>query len=227
MKIKDIIVLFESKEKIKQLPLINIKDDLYHVGSMDISKRKNNSYEGRGLSISTAPDAWRSINRGNTTGDTYQLIKPNNSFIDMHKISKKQFKKLYAWGIDNGYLKNTTVYTYTYYDDEMDQDLSHEFVSYEKLLKELDIDEDEYTEKLEYGEIEVNNDGVVITDKFKTTTGSDHLDLIVSIYAQENKLDIDGLYWRDKLDIRKYSAPRGVIFDDKLSSWVVKKLPTK
>ena len=65
----------------------------------------------------------------------------------MHKISKVQFKELYMWGINNGYLKSSTVYTYTYFDDEMDQDLSREFVSYEELLKELDIDEDEYTEK--------------------------------------------------------------------------------
>ena len=194
---------------------------------MDISKRKNGSYEGRGLSISTEPDAWRSINKGNTYGDTYQLIKPNNKFINMHKISKVQFKELYMWGINNGYLKSSTVYTYTYFDDEMDQDLSREFVSYEELLKELDIDEDEYTEKLEDGEIEVSSDGVVITDKFKTVTGSTHIDLIVSIYAQENKLDVDGLYWRDKLDIIRYSAPRGVIFDGKLSDWDVKKLPTK
>ena len=39
--------------------------------------------------------------------------------------------------------------------------------------------------KLEDGEIEVSSDGVVITDKFKTVTGSTHIDLIVSIYAQE------------------------------------------
>ena len=36
-----------------KLPTMNIKEDLYHVGSLDISKRKNNSHEGRGLSIST------------------------------------------------------------------------------------------------------------------------------------------------------------------------------
>ena len=39
----------------------NFPFPLYHVGSMDISKKTRNSYEGNGLSVSICPSAWESI----------------------------------------------------------------------------------------------------------------------------------------------------------------------
>jgi len=41
---------------------------VYHVGTMDITKKSFDSYEGSGLSISLHPEEWKKINK-NTFGE--------------------------------------------------------------------------------------------------------------------------------------------------------------
>ena len=63
------------------LPIFTF-DYLNHVGTLDISKKVKLNHEGsNGLSVTTEPEAWRRINKGVTTGDTYTLTKTSNKFI--------------------------------------------------------------------------------------------------------------------------------------------------
>ena len=45
-------------------------------------------------------------------------------------------------------------------------------------------------------------------------------DMLLTIYI-ENNTDFDGIWWLDKLDVQMLSAPRGVIFNNKLKEWQV------
>jgi hypothetical protein len=67
---------------------------LYHVGSLNVENKRDHSYEGAGLSVSTHPDAWRKIARGHVTGDTYQAVKPNNKFLNANRLSKNDKKEI-------------------------------------------------------------------------------------------------------------------------------------
>lgn len=110
-----------------------------------------------------------------------------------------------------------------YYDDEMEDTMVMEFNNIEDIIGEIDGIYDSLDDAIREGGVEIISDGYVITNKFKKLTNSEHIDLIVAIYCQETGYNTDGLWWSDKLDILKYSAPRGVIFDSKIDSWDISK----
>lgn len=224
MKIRDILNLIESVESGFKLPTTQVKGQLYHVGKLDISFRRNNSHEGRGLSISTEPDAWMKINKGLTTGDVYKVSKSGHKFINMLEISKDQYEQLFNWGVKKGYMERNAVYRIYFYDDELDDTVFIETSDTDELSDELDMIGMSYDDAIETGTLSVNANDYIVTDKFKAATGSEHKDLIVSLYCQHENIPADGLYWYETLDINKYSAPRGVIFDDKLQSWDITKV---
>jgi TM2 domain-containing membrane protein YozV len=224
--IKNMLLVESLSNKLAiKLPLIKIKTNLYHVGTMDKSKRKKFSHEGRGLSVSTVPNDWRIINRGMTTGDTYLLVKKTNIFVDVHAIDNNTWELLYNRGVDNGYLKQQTTYSYTYYDDDLDEEMHKTFNSEGEVLEEL-LSMGQYEtldDAIENEAIEINKGGYVATDKLITINeGNNDIKLIVSVYAIE-ETNVDGLFWFDELDVGKYSAPRGVIFDHMLSGWEIEK----
>ena len=65
--------------------------------------------------------------------------------------------------------------------------------------------------------------GYIMTDKMRERTLSyDALinpDQLLAVIYVEDVLDLDGVWWQDKLDVFKYSAPRGVINRHKLKDW--------
>lgn len=216
-------IIKESGMMIK-LPTMNIKEDLYHVGSLDISKRKNNSHEGRGLSISTEPEAWEAINKGRTVGDTHLVSKSSNKFVDMLRIDKGVYEELFSWGVSNGYMEQVVVYKVYWYDDELEETVYQELYDIDDVKIELEDMDISYEEAIEDEVLEVLEGGYSVTSKFKNETGSEHKDLIVSLYCQNENIVVDGLYWNETLSISKYSAPRGVIFDNMLGTWDIEKI---
>jgi len=46
--------------------------------------------------------------------------------------------------------------------------------------------------------------------------------LLLTIFV-EKTTNYDGIWWNDKLDVSKYSAARGVIFNSKLNNWKISK----
>ena len=223
MKINDILnestYNFINESKNITFPIKNIKDSIYHIGTMNIKDRSSReSHEGKSLSVSTEPNAWAKINKGFTGGDLWLLNKKNNKFVDMVKIDNDIWDQLYSWGEQSGYFKQQTMYKYCYYDDEMDDTLCQEFDTYEEALAEV-IDDDEKDN------IEKVSGAYIPTEKFKKETGTVfHKDLIVAIYCINKNINVDGLWWDEKLDILRYSAPRGNIFDHIVHTWNIKKV---
>ena len=195
--------------------------ELFHVGTLDSSNKREGSYEGSGLSVSTHPDEWRRIARGYVTGDTYIATKPNNIFINAHKLTKVIKSEIAKWGVQNGLLIPNETVIVSYYDDEIDDTVSQEFQSMEDAIEEYGEDlEDEY-------EVKINKNGFNPTDKLKqlannpriTPTGI--LDYVLPLYAEYN--GYDGVWWQDILDVSSYSAPRGVIVPSKINTWTFRK----
>ena len=196
------------------LPVKTLKG-LYHVGTLDASKKRD-GFEGAGLSVSTHPDAWKQIARGHVTGDTHSATKEGNKFLDAHGLSDAHNEQIKQWALENDYLAQQETVTVCYYDDEMEDDLCSTFNS-------MADAEAEYDEELEHMDVSVDKGGIVPTDKLKKETRQNRiestgvLEFVLPIFAEQQGLD--GVWWQDKLDVNRYSAPRGVIVPSKIKSW--------
>jgi GNAT superfamily N-acetyltransferase len=196
------------------LPVKTLKG-LYHVGTLDASKKRD-GFEGAGISVSTHPNAWKQIARGHVTGDTHSATKEGNKFLDAHSLSDAHNEQIKQWALKNDYLAQQETVTVCYYDDEMEDDLCSTFNS-------MADAEAEYDEELEYMDVTVEKGGIVPTDKLKKETRQNRiestgvLEFVLPIFAEQQGLD--GVWWQDKLDVQRYSAPRGVIVPSKIKSW--------
>ena len=201
---------------------------LWHVGSMNPNDKRNDSYEGAGLSVSVNPEEWQQIAR--IGGDLWELTKKGNKFVNFWRITKAQRKSIMDWAVANGFAEPAEIWRHSYmtqseYSDEPEERYS-DYHSEEEARAELGGYGDESEEK-----VEKVQGGVKATMKLaqrtkrdvKYISPSEVYDLVVTVYA-EDELDCDGVWWADTLDPANLSAPRGVIFPSKLSSWKARKL---
>ena len=122
--------------------------------------------------------------------------------------------------MDNDYVTSATLYKSLSWDEDGYECYSL-FDSYDAALDESDFEEDRVqavpgllpTQKL-IGQSLVNIELLDVSD------------IITALYA-EQVLDYDGIYWDEILDVASYSAPRGVIFNSKLSSFDVVNLTAR
>lgn len=188
---------------------------LLHVGSMDMSHKRVNSYEGAGLSFSFNPYAWQRIARGMVSGKIWKLTKPGNQFLDFHKLTKSQTKQIVAWGFEQGYIVPFTTYRVKYFDPDTERNTYTDFETREEAEEE-----NEYLE----GEVVESKDSFVSTAKlsrycnFNNLTAINCTDYVAIAYA-EFVLAIDGVWWNEVLDVVQLSAPRGVIFPARVASF--------
>src|SRR5271170_4901116 len=194
---------------------------LWHVGSMDVNDKREGSLEGIGLSVSVNPEEWAQI--AEIGGDFWELTKPGNKFLNFHRLSKPQRQQIMTWGIQNGYAEEiSNTWRFVYFDSEADEERYMEFTTQQEAQEQLD-------EQGEGGEVvPVHSRGIVGTARLgqrtKNSRGASDIgmafDLVVTVYA-EDELDCDGVWWADTFVPASLSAPRGVIFPSKLSSWKV------
>lgn len=188
--------------------------ELYHVGTMDISRKSAYSHEGDGLSVSNCPDAWCRINKGFTHGDRFRLMKPDMKLLDYYALTDEEKRTISAWAIEKGYVEEGTLYKSISF-DEGGYECYSLFKSYDEAFEEAG-EEAELVQKIPW---------LLPTQKMLETS---HVklellqvpDTIAALFA-EQVLDYDGIYWDELLDEASYSAPRGMIFNSKLSSFQV------
>jgi hypothetical protein len=192
---------------------------VFHIGTMNADDKGTGSLEGAGLSVSIHPHDWAGIAR--LSGALWVGTKPDNRFLDIHKLSSAEKHSLCLWGMCNGFLERKDLFRVNFYDSENDETRYLMFES----------ETDARTEAAEY-------DSKVIRQKNrffgtpKLWETSLHrpdavmsFDLLCPIYA-EQALDLDGAWWADKFDPDHLSAPRGVIVSAKLASWSFEKQET-
>lgn len=212
MDVRRAINLVESA----RLPSRSFKT-LWHVGTLDPTQKGQGSYEGAGLSVSLHPDAWRRIARGQVGGETWQLTKADNRFLDAHRLSEPQRAMIEDWAVAQGHAERSTVYRVRHFDDELDSEVYSDFPSRERAEAEAEAYEDD-------AQVEEIPGQLTATAKLRAATRNPNavtnvFDLILSLYAEEH--GYDGVWWNDRLDPSRYSAPRGVIVPSKLPDWSV------
>lgn len=187
---------------------------LYHVGTMDIAQKSQFSHEGNGLSVSNCPNAWIRITGGHTHGDFYLLTKPDMKLLDYYALTEEERNTISNWAITHGYVTSGKLYKTNHFgeDGETYYSLHGDFAD---AMSEADDDE----------ELIQEIDGLLPTQKLIDCTFVKVellavFSLITCLYAEE-VLDYDGVYWDEVLDISSYSAPRGMIFNSKLSSFEI------
>lgn len=225
-----------SKKDNKGTPIIDVPlfpskliSDLYHVGTMDISRKRSFSLEGDGLSVSICPNEWRRITRQTESG-LWLLSKKDVKMLDYHKLSVRSVNNIVKWGIEKGLAAKGVLYDVeSYIDDEL---CYSTYATYEEAINETDIpfldeedDAEEYEEQLNRI---VKREGLKATPKLinKVKVDIDASDVethLVLLYC-EYVLKIDGVYWDEELDVLNYSAPRGVIFNSRLNSFTKTRL---
>lgn len=195
-----------------QFPIISF-DELFHTGTMTASLKKPGSHEGEGLSVTirAAVDTWKQLARA--SGDTWKLVKRNNTFLNYHSLTKQQRNDILEWAVKKGWVDINEQFIVSYFDDEMDSDMEAVYDTYDEAFLESGKNKDMITSKKM--PTSTNKTNTRVGYKVETVL---LLDIIATFYA-EDVLKMDGVWWNDKHDASRYTAPRGVIFPSKLSTW--------
>lgn len=204
------------KTKIEFKYQIIAKRDLsfvYHVGTFT-KQKKQYSLEGAGISVSKDPSAWQRIAR--LSGDLWKLEKKNPKWFFAHDHLDKAMK----WCLANGWLVKSTKWLVPQYDEEGEESFL-QFDTEEEALKEAD-DPSEVKEQSDAASFDLK--GIKYWKATYTTKVNDSFgeSLAPVFYAEAH--GFDGVWWEDVYAPNAYSAPRGVIFTSKMSSWKKTKL---
>lgn len=212
-----------------QAPAIAFRGEpVYHVGLLDAAEvGGHGTLEGDGLSVSTCPDAWRSIARLGGA-PTQALSKPDARFLDVLALTDEQRSALLERARARGLLRWQGYYRAAWFDDELDATVSMYCRTVEEALAAVGVDWAEDAESaegtaalervnaddvaLEFVEVPV---GTAALERLHphTSNASDPVvapDLALAAVAAE--LGFDGCWWRERLDPVRYSAPRGMIW---------------
>lgn len=189
--------------------------DIFHVGMMDLSLKSCFSYEGDGLSISNCPDEWIKITEGHTHGDFFLLHKEKMKLLDFYSLTKKEKTLIETWAIENEYVSKGSLYKRLTYGEDGEEYFSlHK--TYEEALEEAD-GEEKYVQTVENALLPSAR---LRNESYTQVEYIDVVDRITSLYA-EKVLGYDGVYWNEELNEATYSAPRGVIFNEKLKDFKI------
>jgi hypothetical protein len=204
----------------KSFPTLSI-NCLWHVGSMNPADKRPGSYEGAGLSVSLHPDEWTHIAKLGGY-PTWELRRDGATFLHAHRLTKAQKSLVMAWGIERGLAEVCDLWEWSRFDDELESTITSYSTSEDEAREEADDGDGGVWGSIK--RVDGHRSTALLADLARQhgpIEGSDFvLDLLYPLYA-EQKLDVDGVWWADKLQPECYSAPRGVIILSKLSLWSV------
>jgi hypothetical protein len=190
-----------------------------HVGTMDAALKNHGSQEGACLSVSLHPIAWAHIHR---LGDNGFILDGPGRFLDAFSLTEEEQANLWQWAKDEALVEDTVVWTVSYEDDELEDTISFECATEDEALAEADEIFDAVIESRP--STAATRRLAELCHQDPERMGPQHVpsdfqfDLILSLWTQSH-LDVDGVWWNEKLDPAAYSAPRGLIFPSRISSW--------
>lgn len=187
-------------------------ETLFHVGTLNAADkgRQGRSLEGTGLSVSECPEAWRHIAKLGGL-PLWELRRCNNQFLDYHALSPAQRTLITEWALAEGLAQRITAWERSWEDGESGEIYIALYQTRYDAEKEA-----------EEGEAIRAVPALRSTEKLDAYAGYELellqvFDFLVLAYAEH--LDFDGVFWADTLAVYALSAPRAVIFKDKLTAW--------
>lgn len=213
---------------LSECPLTPI-ERVTHIGTLNPSDKGNrgDSYEGTGLSFSVHPEEWEQIARLGGA-PWWETDLSDRRLLDGHALVEQWKQALEAWGQANGWLTKTVMYRVEWFDDEMDSTVSMLVPTREEAEAELEELEEQG------GELIVIDPCWVATAQLDVAMGrkpsrqpqgdAQVLQDVATVWAKEQGLD--GVWWDDELDVDRYSAPRGVVFEHLVPSLSFEKVRT-
>lgn len=186
-------------------------------------RRPRRSLEGRGLSVSEHPAAWRKIARlgGAPLWELSRCDERPGQFVDM--IASEQ--ELTAAAVAAGLIVPHLAWQAWHTDEDGDVWYSLYATQTEAVREMENQNEDDPatptpmqtwapTTKLR------RRWGRDFKDSVELDPFGDFVAQMAMLYTLEDAdLDIDGAWWNEDLDVYKLSAPRGVIFKRRLAAW--------
>lgn len=203
-------------------------DVLFHVGTLNASHKGTthnaSSLEGNGLSVSTEPEAWRSIARlGDAPVWAMQKLEPGTNgpkLIDRYALNQQHWDEVSDWALSNGLLEQIQAAKVSYFDEELDDRVA--------MLVELTntYTQQHATEDYEGSDVTFTT-VLAATQKLNELAGfqvpiGNATDIALTAYVQDvlwPEINADGVWWDEELDPMNYSAPRGTIHQSALPSW--------
>ena len=203
------------------------KPETWHIGSMDVTENDRTSYEGDLLSVSECPGDWQRIAK--LAGDLWRVSNPNAFFFDAHAFmaEKENQSVLQFWGDAKGLVEFKTTFEVTVDDGEMGE-MVFQFESLEEVYEEFDPDETDV-------EVKEKIFTPVMTDKALEKYGLRRngiqfdMDYVLMDFVEKKlaKQDarVKGVWWNDRHDPDRLSAPRGGIFPSAVELFQVTREP--
>lgn len=219
---------------------------VYHLGSLDRARRGEQyktSQEGSGLSVSLCPRAWSEIAR--LGDDLLQLHRAHAAFIDLGSVDATTKSMIVAWAVHEGIIEDASQWRGWDFDAENEEWRYSLYGTLEEASSEVrfsfDVDDDTALETIplprrlprEAGSLvervqikQLTEFGLTRTDGYGA--GMDATDFAIMAYGADvvsrEHPDVVGVWWKERLDTARLSAPRGAIFADRVQEFSVEKV---
>ena len=194
-----------------------------HVGHLQSPRKQPHfSLEGQELSVSVHPDDWKAI--AHLSGDQTTLVHKDDEgqFFCLDPQTPVTDDEILVC-LENNWIERTTGHRLTVFNEEYQTttrflfyngcEAEQEALAYGKPPSALDK-----TEVFKLGE----KGKRYCEDAFKKATadlGPLEVESLIPIWAAKEQLDVDGVWWKNRLCPAEFSAPRGCIFWGKLGRW--------
>jgi hypothetical protein len=207
------------------LPTVVFDDTpLYHVGHLDEKRRAPKySHEGAGLSVSRVPDAWRRIARIGGTDYVLRLDRSDGGvFLLETELTDDERDEIEQWCVDVGFVEHVDGYESSCENIRGEERTSWGYERADVMNADVES-EDAYTIR----EKQLLQLGPCGRDYWQDSFTSDpdnahpvQINQLVPVwFAQAH--DYEGVWWDYRLDPADYSAPCGVIYQEKLIGWKI------
>lgn len=192
--------------------------NVYHIGTLDETKRSSLNYEGKGLSVSLHPKEWRIICRGKIEGQPF-LLSNNECKLAVFNLTNELLSTLQHFGIMNQLVTSEQIISYTYYDDEAQSDFIEYFATVEEFRDSYDDDED-----FEISDVIVPTNKLINAMKPVNVSDINPFESLFNLYIQDKFEDYDGIWFNRPINVLCYQAPAGLIFDHKKTNWHIQQV---
>ncbi len=192
------------------------------------------SFEGIGLSVSNHPEAWKRIAR--IQGPTYALQRVDAQKGQFAVVSERLSEASRRWGATSRWASAKRGWRAIYFEAEEDESFEERW-SVHPTRREAQRQVDSAAEENEIagyahapqGRVEETTylvPGAALVRRWKQwflgakTLPNEFAEIeIRNLYVAETWPELDGLWWKDRLDPFRYSAPRGLILPHALGRW--------